>query len=119
MTHAPPHDCPYPAAPRVAKQLEALHRTQAGAGKVRHKCTACAYRSGFEAGQRSARSDRRKRTWTLKGDIQLCAEGSAAPVTTLSSLPPTEGRHRWHCVVCAFWLGCRAGIASGLEWAKE
>jgi hypothetical protein len=115
MTYARPHDCPYPAAPRVAKQLEANHRTQAGVGKVRHKCTACAYHSGFEAGERSARSDRRKRTWTLKGDTQLCAEGSAAPVTKLSALPPTEGRHRWHCVVCAWSLGWCAGVASGLK----
>ena len=116
MAKAPAHDCPQEDSVPLA-ELKRLHRTQAGTEKgqrkARHRCVACAYQAGFLEGMLNAEKNRKKRSWTLEGNMQLCDEGNAAPERTLKSVPSTQKvvfRHK--CVVCAWRLGWIAGVAS-------
>jgi hypothetical protein len=110
MGYQLPHACPHPAAPPTALEIDQLHDSQAGEG--RHRCPACAYDAGFQAGTAHMARDRRRRTWELQGPVEVCENGHAAPITTLETIPPTQGLHRWSCPVCAWSLGWRDAVAS-------
>ncbi len=102
----PNHDCPNTAAPATSQRLDALHRTQSG-GR-RHRCVACAYAAGYEAGRPAADADRRVSSWSIEGRAEMCEEGRSAPEATLRSLPENQGEHRWRCAACA-WTPRPAG----------
>jgi rubredoxin len=89
------------------KILENLHESQAGAG--RHKCPACAYRLGIEAGITKRLGGAPD---GVEKAIERCDEGSSAPKSILRSLPIYQGgtgRHK--CPVCAYKQGYDYGLS--------
>lgn len=106
----PKHECPCPAPPAVGPRLDALHKTQSGAH--RHRCAACAYASGFEAGKRAAEQDLRVSAWTISSAAEMCEEGRSAPRDVMLRIAESQGEHRHSCAVCAWAFGWRDGVAA-------
>jgi hypothetical protein len=102
------HDCPHEATVEVGLQLEKLHTTQAG--DRRHRCVACSYKEGFQAGYSARKANRRVASWPLQDAMEMCEEGHAAPTNTLRALPECQGEFRHGCAVCAWSLGWAAGV---------
>ncbi len=106
----PKHQCPRPASAQLGPALDGLHETQSGAR--RHRCVACAYAAGFDAGKQAAAADHRVSSWSLNGAAEMCEEGRSAPEGIVRALEENQGEHRHRCAVCAWTLGWRDGVAT-------